>query len=192
MAIKGGLLDCKGQLENEENFNRIQERYGYEEEEEVPVVRKNGKEWGDTFTIGASYVGRNYIMLSYTDDDFHIYDLPTECTVYINDEAFPTQYVRNPSFGGDMGYELGGDYVGISESITESGASLIFASPITEDMVGNTYTFSATKPGTVTYPMDSKYLPAAEAVADAAGDTVTGEEFNALLASLCNAGYLSK
>lgn len=39
-------------------------------------------------------------------------------------------------------------------------------------------------------PFDPKYLPSAEAVADATGDTPTSAEFNALLASLRTAGYL--
>lgn len=40
--------------------------------------------------------------------------------------------------------------------------------------------------------IDPKFLPAAEAVANAAGDTPTAAEFNALLASLRAAGYLSE
>lgn len=40
--------------------------------------------------------------------------------------------------------------------------------------------------------IDPKFLPTADAVADAAGDTPTAAEFNALLASLRAAGYLSK
>lgn len=39
--------------------------------------------------------------------------------------------------------------------------------------------------------IDPKYLPKAVAVADAAGDTPTAAEFNALLTALRNAGYLS-
>lgn len=39
-------------------------------------------------------------------------------------------------------------------------------------------------------PIDSEFLPKAESVADAAGETVTGAEFNALLTSLRNAGLL--
>lgn len=81
MTIKGGLLDCEGQAEIEENLNRLQERYGYKE------------------------------------------------------------------------------------------------------VAGNTEKV---------YPIDSEYLPAAEPVADAAGTTVTAAEFNALLASLRNAGYLKE
>lgn len=40
--------------------------------------------------------------------------------------------------------------------------------------------------------IDVKYLPKAAAVANAAGETVTSAEFNALLTALRNAGYLSE
>lgn len=41
-------------------------------------------------------------------------------------------------------------------------------------------------------PIDKSILPKAEAVPDAAGSTVTAEEFNALLAALRTAGYLAQ
>lgn len=192
MAIKGGLLDCKGQLENEENFNRIQERYGYEDSGEVPVVWKDGKEWGGTVTIEANDVG-NYFALEYCNSDYEygVLGLKDGDTVYVNDEAFIARNETNHAQ--DSIYAFLGEKYTISHSpIAEGTTRLLFASPITEGMVGQTYTLRATRRETVTYPMDSKYLPAAEAVADAAGDTVTGEELNALLASLRNAGYLSK
>ena len=44
---------------------------------------------------------------------------------------------------------------------------------------------------TETVPIDLKYLPKATAVANAAGDTPTAAEFNALLTALRNAGYLA-
>lgn len=40
-------------------------------------------------------------------------------------------------------------------------------------------------------PLDSKYIPKAAAVADAAGNAPTAEEFNALLASLRAGGFIS-
>jgi uncharacterized protein YutD len=40
------------------------------------------------------------------------------------------------------------------------------------------------------HTLDGAYLPKATAVADAAGETVTGAEFNALLTALREAGYL--
>lgn len=39
--------------------------------------------------------------------------------------------------------------------------------------------------------IDSEFLPKATAVSDAAGETVTGTEFNALLTALREAGYLA-
>jgi hypothetical protein len=42
-----------------------------------------------------------------------------------------------------------------------------------------------------TVPLDVKYLPKAVAVANAAGETPTATEFNALLTALRNAGYLA-
>lgn len=81
MTIKGGLLDCDGQAEIEENLNRIQERYGYKE------------------------------------------------------------------------------------------------------VIGNVEKI---------HPINSEYLPAAESVANATGTAVTATEFNALLSSLRNAGYLKE
>lgn len=191
MTIKGDLLDCKGQMEIEENFNRIQERYGHEEENDIPVVWENGKEWGGTVTIEANDVGNCFVRESVDSyAKYGIFGLKDGDTVYVNDEAFIAR--RETNYVEDSIYIFLGEKYTISHSpIAEGTTGFLFPSPITEDMVGNTYTLRATRMQTVTYSIDPKYLPAAEAVADAAGDTVTGEEFNALLASLRNAGYLA-
>lgn len=63
MTIKGGLLDCEGQMEIEENLNRLQERYGYEE-----VVTLPADDWGTTTDVADRDVGDTVIKI---DDSTH-------------------------------------------------------------------------------------------------------------------------
>lgn len=53
-----------------------------------------------------------------------------------------------------------------------------------------TFTLKVEKVATTIHTLDKKFLPKSAAVADAAGETPTAEEFNALLAALRDAGYL--
>lgn len=57
MAIKGGSLDCEGQMEIEENLNRLQERYGSYELGEKFVCEN----FGGTYIITSEDVGNDYI-----------------------------------------------------------------------------------------------------------------------------------
>lgn len=52
------------------------------------------------------------------------------------------------------------------------------------------FTLKVEKVATTIHTLDKKFLPKSAAVADAAGETPTAEEFNALLAALRDAGYL--
>lgn len=166
MAIKGGLLDCEGQMEIEENLNRLQERYGYEE-----VVTLPADDWGTTTDVADRDVGKNELQI---DDRTHYsYIWPDITSVIINGTEYPTRYTKSPEFKGDLGLLLDGDgqFLGIWESVAEGGTYLEFREPITADMVGQTYTVAAMREMPVVRPMENKYLPPAEAVTDAAGKT---------------------
>lgn len=54
-----------------------------------------------------------------------------------------------------------------------------------------TFTLSISKINETATQLNPKYIPKAVAVADAAGDTPTATEFNALLAALRNAGFMA-
>lgn len=195
MAIKGGLLDCEGQSENEENFNRIQERYGYEEKwtehnlSDWGGIAEHGNKTSNCYTISGS---SGLILLP--SEQFNPNTFPSvPCIVHVSDGLNDNVFYTEKQANGVV--PLGGEYKWLYMNEGANRVTLVmdsYQSAFTARYNTYTITVYTIEDKSTVYPMDSKYLPAAEAVADAAGDTVTGEEFNALLASLRNAGYLSK
>lgn len=194
MAIKGGLLDCEGQMEIEENLNRLQERYGSYELGEKFVC----EDFGGTYIITSEDVGNDYIEGSDRLDLSEIKsdaELPCVTTIVINgadckvvrkeDAEYITYYLDDNS-----------DIASIKQITTaDSPTSFYFRSAITEDMIGKQYVFAAyERPIINIHPMDPLLHYKGEYVGDLT--STDPEDIQAivrkLISSLEGAGYLKR
>lgn len=196
MAIKGGLLDCKGQMEIEENLNRLQERYGSYELGEKFVCEN----FVETLTVKSGDVGNTYITGTNRMDRSNFRSdapEPSQKTIVINGVECTVSMPVND--GGRIHYAIAPNsshIVGYEQVATmDSYSIIIFDSEITEDMVGKQYVFAAyERPIINIHPMDPMLHYKGEYVGELTStDTIDIQEaFNKLINSLEGAGYLKK
>lgn len=196
MAIKGGLLDCEGQMEIEENLNRLQERYGSYELGEKFVC----EDFVETLTVKSSDVGNDYIEGT---DNMNMSNLhsdapePSKLTIVINEvDCAVSEPVMDGAYENYAIAPNSSHIVGYKQITTmDSYPSIIFDSEITEDMVGKQYVFAAyERPVINIHPMDPLLHHKGEYVGEL---TSTDTEkirtiVSNLIRSLEDAGYLKR